>query len=1285
MSYLKRFFAVCITGIACTFFWSAPSVKAATCSISSDTVITQTYVTDNTCTAIDITSNVSTTWIGTVNLGGGTVTVKSGNTMTMGTLSTMTLGSTDDVVVESGATITQTQGDANGIRISARNISLYGSITANGKGCAGSATGAGYGPDPVTGVCALETTGYGLSASGGAGYGGRGGVSGVDAGASATYGSSTYPNLLGSGGSGGGTSGSGGGLIHLLASGILEINGLVSANGTISSGGAGSGGSIYIRSHELTGSGSIRANGSNADFCTYGGGGGGGRVAVYYQVLGTFPLGNILASGGTGDACRGAGNGEKGTTYILNGWSDTSTTDLRITSGIDLTPDLNLHHANITFDSGARINCGEARSSLEVSATGALTDEGAVWTCSANFSSVVVSSTGALTLNGTSLSFPNTDEFTFSASDFINNNASLTVSKSGSRGSLAIRNPSLTLTGFTFTGAANASTTRADGGTLSFPFTTALSLVNSDLLANVSTTLTTFSMDATSSLNANGKGCPGGPLSGGGLGPDPITGICTAGAAGAGLDPVGGAGYGGAGGGSAMPSGPSATYGSAAYPYFLGSSGSVTAAGGRILLDITGTATIEGTISANAVADGYSGGSGGSVNIRASTIMGGGSITANGANAGWCTYGGGGGGGRVSLRYQTLGTFDVEAPSVAGGSGDGCRGGSSGATGSVYTLLLNQSPDVPSSLNPSDLKDGSTTSTNTPIFSFNLSDPDGADTVKYRIIIDNTSDFSSPVVDYTSGLAAQGTRTFQVGQAAGSGTYAAGSESTPLPDGTYYWEVRAIDGSDAASSYTLARGSGLAAFLVDTVVRSVQFETATGSGLESVTASSVRIVLDITNVDDVTVSYAVTGGTATGSGTDYTLASGTATIPAGETSTTIPFTMVNDSILESNETFTVTLSSPSHASLGSNTTYTYTITDNETASISVTPTTFSLTRGGSAGSYTVVLGAAPTNTVQILLSVAAELTLSTSTLTFTGVTWATPQTVTVSPRNDGSFDTTAITHTITQTVSTTITGFAALTPSPVTVTLNAASSSGGTGGGGGVGAGGSSIVASGFAPVVHPIPVITVTFLDPSAVPAPTIEPLPNVPGLLTVVNPHDIQQVVERFNRGQRDMAREQTSTNQLQADLRSFKLTASNEQQIQDLVTFISYGLTEESARLGSGERRAIVRDALETLRTTNISPSDLERLVHGQIPHARNLAEERKQSTRALATFRTIYGHAPNFKNTEENLAWNTLMYRLRFPRNLQAETQGIQEFRTTFRRAPQDPFQWATVRVMGYVNR
>ncbi len=68
----------------------------------------------------------------------------------------------------------------------------------------------------------------------------------------------------------------------------------------------------------------------------------------------------------------------------------------------------------------------------------------------------------------------------------------------------------------------------------------------------------------------------------------------------------------------------------------------------------------------------------------------------------------------------------------------------------------------------------------------------------------------------------------------------------------------------------------------------------------------------------VTVNYATANGTAT-AGTDYTATSGTLSFAAGETSKTVTVAVRGDTVVEANETLSLTLSAPTGASIGTGT------------------------------------------------------------------------------------------------------------------------------------------------------------------------------------------------------------------------------------------------------------------------------------------------------------------------------------------------------------------------------
>ena len=190
----------------------------------------------------------------------------------------------------------------------------------------------------------------------------------------------------------------------------------------------------------------------------------------------------------------------------------------------------------------------------------------------------------------------------------------------------------------------------------------------------------------------------------------------------------------------------------------------------------------------------------------------------------------------------------------------------------------------------------------------------------------------------------------------------------------------------------------------------VDFNATSSNGAESVSSKTITVDLSAASSNNVTVNYAVTG-TATGSGTDFTLANGTLTINAGATSGTITIaSIVDDSIDEANETVIVTLSSPSNATLGSDDVHTYTINDNDNAPVvDFNATSSNGAESVSSKAITVDLSAASTQNVTVNYAITGtatgsgtDFTLANGTLTISA--GATSGTITIAGIVDDGLD-----------------------------------------------------------------------------------------------------------------------------------------------------------------------------------------------------------------------------------------------------------------------------------------
>ncbi|MGI9124765.1 MAG: Calx-beta domain-containing protein, partial [Mycobacterium sp.] len=153
----------------------------------------------------------------------------------------------------------------------------------------------------------------------------------------------------------------------------------------------------------------------------------------------------------------------------------------------------------------------------------------------------------------------------------------------------------------------------------------------------------------------------------------------------------------------------------------------------------------------------------------------------------------------------------------------------------------------------------------------------------------------------------------------------------------------------------------------------------------------------------VTVKYATANGTAT-AGSDYTAANGTVSFAAGETSKTVNVAVAGDTAVENDETFTVSLSGPSGATLG-DASATGTIRNDDTSVSIADATVIEWNSGSKAAAFTVSLSKALASPVTVKYATTNGTATAGSDFTATGgsVTFAagvTSQTVNVKVLGD---------------------------------------------------------------------------------------------------------------------------------------------------------------------------------------------------------------------------------------------------------------------------------------------
>jgi hypothetical protein len=518
-------------------------------------------------------------------------------------------------------------------------------INVDGKGYRGGTMGAdGNGKGP------------GGSSVGAGSYGGRGGgFSGP------VYSSAAQPDQPGSGGFGGTQAGdyggAGGGLVWIQASDSVILSNSISAEGTAanSRGAAGSGGGIYIACRAVTATNAVlRARGGSWVNSSTQSRGGGGRIAVIYDTNAqalvdvpavTFNVGKRLNS------LADSTYGDMGTLYFPDNRFLSSPV---LHSGEWIAPgQTNLVFASLTITNA---NIRFAQEGMTITVSNDL---------------YIAGTNSQLMLGGDTSGYDAYEFFSGSARPLslrVGGNLILT-----NRGSFCVAAAATNGTDVAY-GALVSVTGRIDVAT------GCVIHVSAHPTNGASARLQAGALDLQSGgvVNADYRGYRGawpGQLVGWGPG--------------GGRSQIGGGSYGGKGGGTAA----SNAYGSISYPTAPGSGGGAQNndaadyggnGGGAVWFDVEGTATLNGSITANGKggADHAAGGAGGGVVVTAQRIEGGGTISANGSN-GANTGHGYGAGGRVAFDSVEALAFSG-AVSVAGAY-NGTTPSLSGQTGTYYT------------------------------------------------------------------------------------------------------------------------------------------------------------------------------------------------------------------------------------------------------------------------------------------------------------------------------------------------------------------------------------------------------------------------------------------------------------------------------------------------------------------------------------------------------------------------------------------------------------------------
>lgn len=167
------------------------------------------------------------------------------------------------------------------------------------------------------------------------------------------------------------------------------------------------------------------------------------------------------------------------------------------------------------------------------------------------------------------------------------------------------------------------------------------------------------------------------------------------------------------------------------------------------------------------------------------------------------------------------------------------------------------------------------------------------------------------------------------------------------------------------------------------------------------------------------------------------------------------------------------------------------------------------------------------------------------------------------------------------------------------------------------------------------------------------------------------------------RNLVREQQAQIKYLKSLMSGMSNVTEEMQ-NAINSFISYGVDDNTKRLGEGERAAVMysfKSAYGKLPENENDLADAVKIANGRWPSLTNEEAEQK----AIKKFEEIYKRYPVLSNSKDDAAIKIMAYGLRQRaenRNLKSEENGIKIFKGIFGNVPNTTEEWNIMQAITY---